>query len=94
MTDSYFLGLAKQPFKLNLKTPTPHASANQFTDTQYSPALVNGITSERTFFNFADLTPAIGPTDREYLYGSFDRDLPVTEGFIRKDFRLLGFREG
>src|SRR5207237_5374369 len=31
--------------------------------------------SERAFFNFADLTPSIAATDREYLYGSFDRDI-------------------
>src|SRR5262249_48855510 len=29
----------------------------------------------RAFFNFADLTPEIAATDREYLYGSFDRDI-------------------
>ena len=89
VTDAYFLGLAKSPFKLNLKTPTPHASANQFTDTQYSPAGVNGITSERAFFNFAGLTPAIGPTDREYLYGSFDRDLCEKYLTVFADFRYF-----
>jgi iron complex outermembrane receptor protein len=75
VTSRWFLGLAKEPFKLNLKTPTPHASANQFTDTQYAPAFTHGITSERMLFNFGDNAPAIAPTDREYLYGSFDRDI-------------------
>src|ERR1700720_3297062 len=66
---------------LGLKSPTPHASANQFTSTQYTGALT-GLgdgnllkSSERFLFNFADLTPAIAATDREYLYGSFDRDI-------------------
>src|SRR5207249_12303894 len=34
-----------------------------------------GLPSERSLFNFADLTPSIAATDREYLYGSFDRDV-------------------
>src|SRR5262249_34908220 len=56
-----------------LKFPTPHAAANQFRDTQYTST--SGVGSERAFFNFADLTPEIAATDREYLYGSFDRDI-------------------
>ena len=81
ITTRQFLGTAQQPFKSaigGLRSPTPHAAANQFTDTQYTnrgltPA--SAITSERAFFNFADLTPSIAATDREYLYGSFDRDI-------------------
>ena len=57
-----------------LFSPTPHSSANQFTSTQYT-TLFSGIPSERALFNFADLTPAVAPTDREFLYGSFDRDI-------------------
>ncbi|HEV3244230.1 MAG TPA: TonB-dependent receptor [Chthoniobacterales bacterium] len=76
VTGRYFLGLAKNPFNNGLLTPTPHASANAFTDTQYTAAgAANGIPRERSAFNFADLTPDIAATDREYLYGSFDRDL-------------------
>jgi len=76
VTNRYFLGLAKDPFNNGLLTPTPHSSANQFTDPQYTAAgAANGIPSERASYNFADLTPEIAPTDREYLYGSFDRDL-------------------
>src|ERR1700720_1077591 len=79
-----FIGLGVPTVKaplLGLKSPTPHASANQFTSTQYTRALT-GLgdgnllkSSERFLFNFADLTPAIAATDREYLYGSFDRDI-------------------
>jgi len=72
-----FLGnaTASSGFKLFLKTPTPHASANQVTDTQYTSRFNAAIPSERSLFNFADLTPLVAATDREYLYGSFDRDI-------------------
>jgi iron complex outermembrane recepter protein len=71
------------PFQLPLLTPTPHSSANQFDNTQYTtrfafPAQIPPgypVNRERYLFNFADLTPEVAPTDREYLYGSFDRDL-------------------
>src|SRR6266550_3265346 len=78
ITPRQFLGTAQQPFKSaigGLRSPTPHAAANQFTDTQYTNrglTSTSAITSERAFFNFADLTPSIAATDREYLYGSFD----------------------
>jgi iron complex outermembrane receptor protein len=80
ITSRQFLGTATQPSKsvLNgLRSPTPHAAANQFTDTQYTTRSFTSTTigSERALFNFADLTPAIAATDREYLYGSFDRDI-------------------
>jgi iron complex outermembrane receptor protein len=81
ITTRQFLGTAQQPFKSaigGLKSPTPHLSANQLTDTQYTNrgfTHTSAITSERALFNFADLTPAIAATDREYLYGSFDRDI-------------------
>src|SRR2546423_5915512 len=58
-----------------LHSPTPHSAGNQFTDTQYTSRFGSGIPSERALFNFADLTPAVAPTDREFLYGSFDRDI-------------------
>jgi iron complex outermembrane receptor protein len=80
VTSRGFKGIGQPPFPEQvgfLRTPTPHSSANQFTSTQYTRRITPtpAISSERSFFNFADLTPAIAPTDREYLYGSFDRDL-------------------
>jgi len=75
VTSRGFLGAAIPAFKISLRTPTPHASANQFTDTQYTNRFSAALPSERSLFNFADLTPAIAATDREYLYGSFDRDI-------------------
>jgi iron complex outermembrane recepter protein len=86
----YFLGLAKEPFTLNLLTPTPHSSANQFDNTQYTSAgAANGIPSERALFNFADNTPDIAPTDREYLYGSFDRDICDKYLTVFADFKYF-----
>src|SRR5438309_952199 len=51
-------------------TPTPHAFPNVRNDPQYVPALA--LPREQQLFNFADLTPAMAPVDREYLYGSLD----------------------
>src|SRR5438132_83364 len=89
VTSRGFLGGAKQPFKSatvdGLRSPTPHSSANQFTSTEYTNRFSDAppsdgvgrgaMPSERSLFNFADLTPSIAATDREYLYGSFDRDI-------------------
>src|SRR5437773_2646020 len=97
ITNRQFLGTAQQPFKSvigGLRTPTPHAAANQQQDTQYTNrgfTSTSAITSERAFFNFADLTPAIAATDREYLYGSFDRDICDKYLTVFADFNY--FRE-
>jgi outer membrane receptor protein involved in Fe transport len=55
------------------RTPTPHAFANVQSDPQY----VNrtSLSREKQLFNFADLTPLISAVDREYFYGSFNRDI-------------------
>src|SRR5947208_11433044 len=97
ITTRQYLWTAQQPFKSvlgGLKSPTPHLAANQFTDTQYTNrgfTSTSAITSERAFFNFADLTPAIAATDREYLYGSFDRDICDKYLTVFADFEY--FRE-
>src|SRR5881398_2085576 len=97
ITTRQFLGTAQQPFKSilgGLRSPTPHAAANQFDDTQYTNrgfTSTSAITSERAFFNFADLTPAIAATDREYLYGSFERDICDKYLTVFADFEY--FRE-
>ena len=77
------------PQKSGLLTPTPHFSANQFTDTQYTTRNSGIATSEKSSFNFADLTPDIAPTDREYLYGSFDRDLCDKYLTVFADFKYF-----
>jgi iron complex outermembrane receptor protein len=86
----FFEGLSKEPFTLNLLTPTPHSSANQFDNTQFTSAgAANGLPAERTAFNFGDNTPDISPTDREYLYGSFDRDLCDKYLTVFADFKYF-----
>jgi iron complex outermembrane recepter protein len=74
-----------------LHSPTPHSSRNQFDNSQYTSRFGSGIPSERALYNFADLTPAIAPTDREFLYGSFDRDICDKYLTVFADF--LYFRE-
>ena len=51
-------------------TPTPRAFPNVRNDPQYVPAFA--LPREQQLFNFADLTPAMTPVDRQYLYGSLD----------------------
>jgi outer membrane receptor protein involved in Fe transport len=89
VTSRQFLATAKPPFNLNLKTPTPHSAANQFTSTQYTTRVSPWIPPERRFFNFADLTPDIAATDREYLYGSVDRDLCDKYLTVFADFKYF-----
>src|SRR5207248_4470795 len=68
VTSRGFRGSAGGTQHLDLRTPTPHSSANQFTSTEYTNRLQpfnppthkgfrEGLPSERSFFNFADLTP-------------------------------------
>src|SRR6266550_2340593 len=78
VTARAFKGGATQPTKSQvggLRSPTPHSSSNQFTSTQYTSRFNSALPSERSLFNFADLTPSVAASDREYLYGSFDRDI-------------------
>jgi iron complex outermembrane receptor protein len=71
-------------------TPTPHAFANQFTDPQYTNRAGGGIaTRENGLFNFADLTPDIAPTDREYMYGSVTRDICDKYLTVFADFKYF-----
>jgi len=70
-----------------LRSPTPHASANQFTDPEYVPRL--SLPRERQLYNFADITPEIAATDREYLYGSFDRDICGKYLTVFADFKYF-----
>src|SRR5437868_10225889 len=68
-------------------TPTPHATANQQTSTQYTNR--TALPSEQQLFNFADLTPDLAATDREYLYGSFDRDICDKYLTVFADFKYF-----
>jgi iron complex outermembrane recepter protein len=82
----YFIGVNGPSFT-SLKTPTPHASANQYTDTQYIPGAL--VTPERQVFNFGDFASSVAATDREYLYGSMDRDLCDKYLTVFADFKYF-----
>jgi iron complex outermembrane receptor protein len=56
-----------------LRSPTPHAFPSLATDPQY--VLRTSLPREAQLFNFADLTPEVAPTDRQWLYGSVIRDI-------------------
>ena len=61
----------------NKDTPPPHSAPNAATSPYYvNPFRIATYPDGNYFvFNFAALTPAIPPTDREYLYGSFIHDI-------------------
>jgi iron complex outermembrane recepter protein len=52
-------------------SPTQHAFPDVAHDPQYVP-LSSLPRAHQPLFNFAELTPAMAPVDREYLYGSLD----------------------
>ena len=89
VTSRVFKGLEPHdsPAFTTLLTPTPHFSANQFTDPQFTNR--TSLPSERQLFNFADNTPDVAATDREYLYGSFDRDICDKYLTIFADFKYF-----
>jgi hypothetical protein len=78
-----------------IKSPTPHAFPNVQTDPQYAPRFFPGLHPnpifgrEHVLFNFADLTPAIAPTDRQYFYGSVTRDLCDKYLTVYADFKYV-----
>jgi iron complex outermembrane receptor protein len=55
------------------RSPTSHAFPNVESDPQYVPRL--SLPLGQQLFNFAAVTPAIPPVDREYLYTSLDRKI-------------------
>jgi iron complex outermembrane receptor protein len=74
-------------------TPTPHSFPNVGSDPQYVAR--SSLPRERRLFNFADLTPAMGPADRQYLYGSFEHNVCEQSLSIFADFKYVrGFWEG
>jgi iron complex outermembrane receptor protein len=68
-------------------TPTPHAFANVANDPQYVP--IFSLPREKQGFNFADITPAMAPVDREYLYGSLNRKICDQYLGIFADFKYV-----
>ena len=74
-------------------TPTPHAFPNVFTDPQYLPVFFS--LPRALAFNINDFSSAMGPVDREYLYGSLDRKIFDQYLELFADFKYVrGFWEG
>src|SRR5437667_4192840 len=69
------------------RSPTPHSFPNVAGDPQY--ASLSSLPRPQQGFNFAALTPAMAPVDREYLYGSLDHKIcnPYLELFA--DFKYV-----
>jgi iron complex outermembrane recepter protein len=87
-------GFIYQP-RLNngAQSPTPHAHANVASDPEYVP--LNSLPPGQRSFNYADITGAIGPADRQYLSGSVEDN--VCDRFLTffSDFKYMrGFWEG
>jgi len=66
-------------------TPTPHAFPNVFSDPQYLSLLPR----KQRLFNSNDFTSAMGPVDREYLYGSLIRDFCGKYLTLFADFKYV-----
>src|SRR5205809_1198671 len=75
------------------RTPAPHAFPNVESDPQYVPQ--DSLPRKQQLFNFAALTPAMVPVDREYLYGSLDRKILGQYLEFFGDFKYVrGFWDG
>src|SRR5438093_1268668 len=75
------------------RSPTPHAFPNLFEDPQYVRFL--GLPRKQRLFNLNEFTSAVGPVDREYLYGSLDTKLCQQYLELFADFKYVrGFWEG
>jgi iron complex outermembrane recepter protein len=70
-----------------LTTPTPHSAPNAATSPEY--VRLSSIPIEDRFFNFAALTSAISPADRQYFYGSFNRELCDKYLEVFGDFKFV-----
>ena len=68
-------------------SPTPHSYANVENDPQYTNR--NELSREQRKFNFADLTPSVSQTDREFLYGSVIRDICDKYLTVFADFKYF-----
>src|SRR5262245_19450381 len=68
-------------------SPTRHAFPDVTTDPQYVP--LSDLPRDQQFFNFAKLTPAMAPVDREYLYGSLDHKICDEYMELFGDFKFV-----
>jgi iron complex outermembrane receptor protein len=69
------------------RSPTPHSFPNVAADPQY--ASLSSLPRAQQAFNFAALTPAMAPVDREYLYGSIDRKICDQYLEVFADFKYV-----
>src|SRR5206468_5918855 len=69
------------------RSPTPHAFPDVANDPQYVP--LSSLPRSQQLFNFAALTPAMAPVDREYLYGSLDHKLCQQYLELFADFKYV-----
>jgi len=68
-------------------SPTRHAFPDVTTDPQY--VSLSDLPRDQRLFNFAKLTPAMAPVDREYLYGSLDRKICDQYMELFGDFKFV-----
>src|SRR5213082_1601753 len=75
--------------------PTPHSAPNASTSPFYTnpfavPGIINGTPGDGNylFYNFASVTSALSPADRQTFYGSFTRDLCDKYLTVFADFKI------
>src|SRR6266487_1407907 len=74
-------------------SPTRHAFPDVANDPQYVP--LSSLPRAQQLFNYAALTPAMAPVDREYLYGSLDTKICDQYLEFFGDFKYVrGFWDG
>ena len=69
------------------RTPTRIEGTRVATHPQY--VLITRRIFKNDFFNTSELTPAMAPVDREYLYGSFDRKICDQSLEVFADFKYV-----
>ncbi len=76
-------------------SPPPHSAPNAATSPFYTspfavPGIINGKPGDGDylFYNFAAVTPALPPADRQVVYGSFTRDLCDKYLTVFADFKV------
>jgi iron complex outermembrane receptor protein len=69
------------------KTPTPHAYPNVASDPEYVP--LSSVSREHQLYNFSADTAVVAPADRQYFYGSFDRDICDKFVTVFADFKYF-----
>jgi iron complex outermembrane recepter protein len=76
-------------------SPTPHSAPNAATSPFYTlpgavPGIQNSVLGDGDYiaYNFAAVTPALPPSDRQVFYGSFTRDLCDKYLTVFTDFKV------